>query len=290
MLTLAAGATTPVTPDTIWTAWNLDPVVASVVFLAAWAHRRGRLVGTQRPADRRRAWAFGVALTALIVALMSPLDALAGALLSAHMVQHVLLLLVAAPLLAWSAPSAVVLRGAPPWLRRATVRVRRGVRKPTRRVLTVAGPVLVWLVHVVVVWTWHGAVFYEAALANQWLHVAEHATFVATAVGFWWVVLGHRAGAARAPRGVAMLMVFGMAMQGVFLSVLLAFSTEPWYPTYASSVAFGLDPLTDQHLAGVLMWLPGSVVYLGVFLGLMVGWLRTLGTRDLGDHGAGALP
>ena len=267
----------PVAPHDVWGAWNLDPVVLSVVFLALWAHQRGRTGATGRPIDRWRGTAFGVALGALVVALVSPLDAMAGALASAHMVQHVLVLLVAAPLLAWSAPSSIVLRGAPLSLRRTTVRWRRGLRPATRRVLALGGPVAVWLIHVLVVWTWHSAVAYEGALANGWLHIAEHATFLATGVLLWRVVIGPRAGASRVPPGLGVLLVFGMAMQGVFLSALLTFANEPFYPGYASSTAaWGLDPLADQHLAGVLMWIPGGVVYLGVALALLVTWLRGL--------------
>lgn len=275
---LALGqAELPVTPQDVWGAWNLDPVVLSVVFLALWAHRRGRTGATGRPMDRWRGAAFGVALAALVVALVSPLDALAGALASAHMVQHVLVLLIAAPLLAWSAPSSIVLRGAPLSLRRITVRWRRGLRPGTRRVLALGGPVAVWLLHVLVVWTWHSAVAYEAALANGWVHIAEHATFLATGVLFWRVVVGPRAGASRVPPGLGVLLVFGMAMQGVFLSALLTFANEPFYPSYGgSTAAWGLDPLADQHLAGVLMWFPGAVVYLGVALVLLVTWLQGL--------------
>ncbi|MBY5164371.1 cytochrome c oxidase assembly protein [Salsipaludibacter albus] len=268
------------TPDEVWGAWNLDPVVMVVVFVALWAHRRGRTSGSGRTRDRRRGIAFGIALVALVVAFVSPVDAMSGALLSAHMVQHVLVLLVAAPLLAFSAPSGVLLRGAPLPVRRAAVSARRAVRPGARWLLVLGGPVAVWLLHVLTVWGWHAAPAYQAALGSGWLHVLEHATFLATGVLFWRVVVGSRSGASRVPGGLGVLLVFGMAMQGVFLSALMTFSTQPWYPAYAGAAAWGIDPLTDQHLAGVLMWIPGSLVYLPIAMTLLVGWLRDVTTDE----------
>lgn len=268
-----------VTPQTLWSAWNLDPVVLVVAFLGLW-YRRGTPRGVEPRAARRRARAFAGALGALVVALASPLDALAGVLLSAHMVQHVLLLLVAAPLLAWSAPSGVVLRGAPRWVRRAAIRVRRDVRGPTRRLAAIGGPVAAWMLLVLTVWGWHAATLYEAALTNRWAHLAEHAMFLGAGVAFWRVVIGARAGSSRVPRGVGILLVFGMAMQGVLLAALLTFASEPWYPSYGATAEWGLAPLADQHLAGVLLWIPGSVVYLTVALTLLGRGLRDLERAD----------
>lgn len=272
---IASGTAAPLTPDGLWTAWSLDPVVMVVVFLGLW-YRRGRAVTTEDGGERRRAWAFGVALGALVVALASPLDALAEVLLSAHMVQHVLLVVVAAPLLAWCAPAGIVLRGAPPGLRRVALAARRGVRSPSRRLAAVGGPVAAWLLHVCTIWTWHAAALYEAALVHPALHLVEHAAFLGTGVLFWRVVIGTRAGSSRVPRGVGILLVFLTAMQGVLLSALLTFSERPWYPSYGSTEVWGLGPLADQHLAGVLLWIPGSVVYVTVALTLLVTGLRAL--------------
>lgn len=284
MLSAIAAVPIVVTPDQAWTAWNVDPVVMAVVALALWAHRRGRATG--REVDRHRTIAFGIALAALVVAFVSPLDALAGTLFSAHMAQHVLVLLVAAPLLAFSAPAGIVLRGTPLPVRRMAVTARRAVRRPGRWMLLLGGPVAVWLLHVLTVWGWHSGVAYEAAVVHPWLHLAEHATFLLTGVLFWRVVVGSRSGSSRVTGGLGVLLVFGMAMQGVFLSALLTFSRQPWYATYETARLWGLDPLDDQHLAGLVMWIPGSVVYMAMAMTLLVGWLRELddpGGRHQGD-------
>ena len=264
----------PPAPHDLWGAWNLHPVLLGGFLLAAWAYRRGQTSGPRRPVDSWRARCFTAALMALGLALLSPLDALSNALASAHMVQHLLLLLVAAPLLALSAPSSAILRGSPLALRRASGRWRRRLGLTHGNLGVLRHPAAVWLLSVGVIWFWHAATPYDATLDNQLLHVLEHASFLVTAVLFWQVVVGVR-GAARVSGGLGVLLVFAMAMQSVFLSVLLTFARTPWYSGYAATTApWGLDPLTDQRLAGVIMWIPAGGIYLVVALALLVAWIR----------------
>ena len=222
----------PPEPHDLWGAWNLDPVLLGGVLLAGWAYWRGQTSGPRRPVDSWRARCFTVALVALGLALLSPLDALSNALASAHMVQHLLLLLVAAPLLALSAPSSAILRGSPLALRRASGRWRRRLGLTHGNLSVLRHPAAVWLLSVGIIWFWHAAAPYDATLDNQFLHVLEHASFLVTAVLFWQVVVGVR-GAARVSGGLGVLLVFAMAMQSVFLSVLLTFARTPWYSGYA---------------------------------------------------------
>ena len=271
----------PPAPHDLWGAWNLDPVLLGGFLLAAWAYWRGQTSGPRRPVDSWRARCFTVALVALGLALLSPLDALSSALASAHMVQHLLLLLVAAPLLALSAPSSAILRGSPLALRRASGRWRRRLGLTHGNLGVLRHPAAVWLLSVGVIWFWHAAAPYDATLDNQFLHVLEHASFLVTAVLFWQVVVGVR-GAARVSGGLGVLLVFAMAMQSVFLSVLLTFARTPWYSGYAATTApWGLDPLTDQQLAGVIMWIPAGGIYLVVALALLVTWIRATEREDV---------
>jgi putative membrane protein len=271
----------PPAPHDLWGAWNLDPVLLGGFLLAAWAFWRGQTSGPRRPVDSWRARCFTVALVALGLALLSPLDALSNALASAHMVQHLLLLLVAAPLLALSAPSSAILRGSPLALRRASGRWRRRLGLTHGNLGVLRHPAAVWLLAVGVLWFWHAAAPYDATLDNELLHVLEHASFLATAVLFWQVVVGVR-GAARVSGGLGVLLVFTMAMQSVFLSVLLTFARTPWYSGYAATTApWGLDPLTDQRLAGVIMWIPAGGIYLVVALALLVTWIRATEREDV---------
>jgi putative membrane protein len=271
----------PPAPHDLWGAWNLDPVLLGGFLLAAWAYRRGRTSGPRRPVDSWRARCFTAALVALGLALVSPLDALSNALASAHMVQHLLLLLVAAPLLALSAPSSAILRGSPLAVRRASGRWRRRLGLTHGNLGVLRHPAAVWLLSVGVIWFWHAAAPYDATLDNQLLHVLEHASFLVTAVLFWQVVIGVR-GAARVSGGLGVLLVFAMAMQSVFLSVLLTFARTPWYSGYAATTApWGLDPLTDQRLAGVIMWIPAGGIYLVVALALLVTWIQATEREDV---------
>jgi putative membrane protein len=214
------------------------------------------------------------------VALLSPLDALSSALASTHMVQHMLLVLVAAPLLALSAPSSTILRGSPLAVRRANGRWRRRLRLTHGNLRPLRHPVAAWLLHVGVLWFWHAAVPYDAALDSAPLHILEHASFLATAVLFWHAVIGPRS-PERVSKGLGVLLVFAMAMQSVVLSLLLTFARTPWYSGYAQTTApWGLEPLADQQLAGVIMWIPAGAVYLLTALALLVAWVRATEPHD----------
>ncbi|MGH8929094.1 MAG: cytochrome c oxidase assembly protein [Egibacteraceae bacterium] len=271
----------PPEPHDLWAAWSLDPALGIGLFLAVWAYRRGRTGGPRRDADIWRARCFAGALVAVAVALVSPLDALSSALASAHMVQHVLLLLVAAPLLALAAPSSTLLRGSPLAVRRSSMRLRKRLRLTRRNLRALRHPIVVWLLHVGTLWLWHAAVPYGAALERPLLHVLEHASFLATAWAFWHVVIGAR-GVGRVSHGFGVLLVFAMAMQSVFLSALLTFARTPWYASYATTTApWGLTPLADQQLAGVIMWIPAGAVYLAVALTLIVAWIRLAEREEL---------
>ena len=271
--TILAHADQPLEPHDLWRAWNLDILLLVGVALALWAYRRGRVNGPRRESDAWRARCFTGALIVVLVALISPLDALSGALASAHMVQHVLLLLVAAPLLALSSPVPVLLRGAPPSVRQATGRWRRQLGLTRDKLRPLRHPAAVWALHVGTIWFWHAGVPYDAALDNHPLHIAEHASFVVTGLLFWRIVLGARG---TVSNGLGILLVFTMAMQSVFLSALLTFASRPWYSGYESTTRrWSLEPLADQQLAGVIMWIPAGLIYLGAALALLVGWIQS---------------
>lgn len=260
----------PPAPHDLWGAWNLDPLLLVVLVGALWLHQRGRS-RSPRAGDRWRARAFVAGIAIIAIALMSPLEAVSGALASAHMVQHVLLMLLAAPLLAFSAPGSTLLRGAPLAVRRAPGGIRR--RLGLRRVHSPAHPVAVLLLYIVTLWAWHSAVAYDAALASEPVHILEHVSFLGAALLFWRVIVGARRGR-RVPGGLGFLLVFGAAMASVLLSVLMTFATEHWYAGYATTTsAWGLEPLADQQLAGVLMWIPAGLVYVGTALALFASWV-----------------
>lgn len=288
MLTvIVAHAGQPPAPHDVWGAWNPDLALIVGFLLAGWAYARGRSRDRRGPADIWRTRCFAAALVALGVALLSPLDALSSALASAHMVQHVLLVLVAAPLLALSAPSNTLLRGSPRVMRQILSRSRRRLGVTVRTFHFLRHPGTVWPLHVATLWFWHAAVPYDAALDHPLVHAIEHASFLVTGVLFWRVVIGPRS-AIRVSPGLGVMLVFAMAMQSVFLSLLLTFARTPWYAGYAATTRlWRLEPLADQQLAGVIMWIPAGLVYLAAALTLLIAWIR--GTEGE-DPGPTALP
>ncbi len=118
-------------------------------------------------------------------------------------------------------------------------------------------------------------------VGNELVHVLEHASFLFTAWAFWRVVVGAR-GAGRVSPGFGVLLIFAMALQSVFLSVLLTFARTPWYAGYAATTTpWGLAQLADQQLAGVIMWIPAGLVYLAAALALMVTWIQGTERGDM---------
>lgn len=272
-------------PHEVWGAWNDDPLLLLGITAAAFLYVRGWSRASQWPEDWRQPLG-PLGLAALALALLSPLDALADTLASAHMVQHILLILVAAPLLVAGGASATMMQGLSPSLRRAARRAARASGADSVA-HTLRRPVPAWMLHAGALWLWHSASLYEAALGSHFLHGLEHLTFIVTALLFWSAVLSPRA-SRRASPGVALLLVFTMALQGVLLSALLTFAPTPWYETYAQSTdAWGLAPLVDQQLAGVTMWVPGGLVYLGIALALLAGWFRESGAAPRQPLGEG---
>jgi putative membrane protein len=209
--------------------------------------------------------AFTGAITTLVVALLSPLDALAGALFSAHMAQHSLLILLAAPLLVLSNPLLALIWAIPMRWRKQIAPLARLGRS------TMLLPVA-WALHALALWLWHIPWWYELALANEAIHAIEHACFLGSGLLFWWAVLR---GPGLVHAGRSLLALFSMAVQCSLLGGLILAARTPWYAIYASSTAtWGLSPLEDQQLAGLWMLLPGDAIYLLATL-LIAGRLLT---------------
>lgn len=220
--------------------------------------------------------AFGIGWIVLFIALVSPLDALSEELFSAHMVQHLLMVLVAAPLFALGRFTLAVAWAFPP---RWTSKVWKEWK--WRQAWTfLMRPMAVFLFHNAVLWLWHMPRFYEASVRNEWIHFLEHFSFFLTAFLFWQVFadLTESLRMGRSARfGSAIFMIFGTMLVSGFLGVLIAFSPHVWYSVYAhETIRYGLTALEDQQLAGTIMWVPSGVVYLFAVIGVMGRWLFTM--------------
>jgi cytochrome c oxidase assembly factor CtaG len=252
-------------------AWSLRLEVAAPLALVTAAYTLGwwRLSRRGAPVSRWRAAAGAGSLATIAIALLSPLDALADRLFTGHMIQHLLLIAVAAPLILLADPFPALVWALPGSARAAVGRaLRRGGWGRRVGVALTALP-LAWTLHVLVVWFWHVPVAYDAAVADRLLHDLEHVAFFASAVLFWWPVI-HPAPRLRAAASYAARMtvlVLG-ALQGALLGLLLATSSEVWYASYARAAPpWSLAPLDDQAIGGLVMWgVGGAIDMLAVLL------------------------
>lgn len=191
---------------------------------------------------------FAAAAGVLVVASVSPpLHGLAHDLFAAHMVQHLVLLLAASPLLAAGL-------------------LRTGRRAP--------GLVAGLAIHTAALWLWHVPALYDASVRHEALHVVEHATFLGAGTLYWWGVLD----AARVGRAGSVASLFLAALGMGMLAALVTLAAHPWYAAHAATAArHGLSPLGDQQLGGVIMWVPGGTVYVVAGAWVFARWLRSQG-------------
>lgn len=275
----------PVTSAGAWRAWSLEPLVLIGLGLAAFAWARGvdqtwRRAGTGRVFDAFAVRAGAAGVVTLVVALVSPVDAVGSALFAGHMVQHLLLIAVAAPLLVRGDFMGGAFRALPVRARR---RVARAARRSGALVVwrTLRAPLIAWIAHAAILWLWHLPRPYDAALQHDAVHALEHATMLVSALLFWLAVLRPQGRRQRLPDGAAILYLFAFGMQASLLGALLTLADSPWYDGHlAGSAAWGLTPLQDQHLAGAIMWVPGGALYLAAVARVFLGWLRRLEERS----------
>lgn len=214
---------------------------------------------------------------ALLVALASPLDEAALDLFSLHMLQHMLLLVVSAPLLLLGAPVRPLLRGLPLGVRRSVIRPLARARAVRAALHLVRHPLVAAALYVVGLYAWHIPLFYDAALDHEAIHVLEHLWFVSTALVFWSVVIDPVPFGATLPYAarIPFLLLVGAA-QNTILGGLLAFSDRVYYVHYATTaLQRGVDPVSDQRLGGTIMWVPGDLIFLAAASLSFFLWLQS---------------
>jgi putative membrane protein len=207
---------------------------------------------------RRRGVYLGLGIVVALGIVSPPVHDIAQASVAAHMVQHLVLILVSAPLIAAGGAGAMLLAALSAGPRRRIVHWTRPVWRAHRHARALA--LGAWTIHVVVLWLWHTPRLYELALGSGWAHALEHASFLLTAWAFWLPVVSVRARRALGP-GVLLVYLFAVAGQGTVLGALMALSDMPWYSGHTPGNALGLTALDDQRLAGLLMWIPGGIGY-----------------------------
>jgi cytochrome c oxidase assembly factor CtaG len=235
-------------------------LVALGLYLAGLA-RLGARSGRGRAKLQAGAWLYLAGWAILAGALVSPLHAAGEASFAMHMLEHELIMLPAALLLVAAHPGPVRLWGLP-------AVVREGLAPLIRFDLWrwLGSPLVATVLQALALVLWHMPALFDRALRSEGWHIAQHLSFVVTALLFWWAMLPR--GRGQAQHLVSALCLFVTSMIGGGVGALMALDASPWYAAYAElgMTPFGLTPAADQQLAGVIMWVPGGLFHLAAAL------------------------
>ncbi len=267
--------TDPPTAATLLLGWTFEPIPTLGIMVAVWwwlwAVRRVDALHPGHPVPRRRTVAFLGGMTAIALALLSGIARYDTSLFSVHMVQHVLLMLVAAPLLALSAPVTLLLRLSSSKTRRRWL--LPVLHSPIVRFL--GFPVTSWVMFAAMMWATHFSPLFNASLEDPAIHDLEHVLFLTGALFFWWPAVALDPAPWRMGHPARIVYLFTQMTQNTFLAVVILNATAVLYAHYATLVRpWGLAPLDDQRLAAGLMWIAGDAVFLTAILAVIAGWMR----------------
>ena len=263
-----------------WASWSADWWLWLLIALSGWLYARGvrrlwQAAGANAGVSALRVAAFAAGWLTLVMALLSPLDALGADLFWVHMVQHELLMIVAAPLLMIGRPLGPYAWALPERWRYPAVLLIRDLGAPVA-VRALTRPLAAWIVGLVALWVWHIPALFETALTSEGIHTLQHLTFFLSALLFWWSLVRIRRG--EKSYAIAVLSVITTGLHTSLLGALLTFAGSIWYRAYADrALTWGFTPLEDQQLGGLIMWIPGGLVYLIAVLALMAQWLQMPG-------------
>lgn len=285
-------------------SWNwrweviLVLAIAGILYSRGWTRLRRRTFATRKHSRRRRVhttrshwrlavtWrlvTYWVGLLFVALSLLSPIDVLSQQLFFMHMIQHLLLIMFAPPLLLIANPMPFVLWGLPDKARLSVGSFLSWLLRkdaPFRNVLmSITHPGSLWLLWVVFLYGWHDPNMYNAALYYEWIHDAEHLSFFLTSMLFWWSITG---AGPRVHKRFGMIARIALTITAVppnaILGIVLAFAPDPVYTYYLSVPRlWGIDVLTDQQIGGVIMWVPGSMMY---FIAAFILIARMVGKEE----------
>ena len=254
--------------------WNLEPISVIALLVLAGLY----FVGLKRSKGQSMkliTWWRPVALVAgvlsLLIASLSPLHNISGSLFFAHMIQHIILIMIGPPLILLGGPIVPVMRGLPSGLRREIVIPILQNRKCRKLLEICTNPVVAWFVYVGSLWAWHTPRLYDEAVRNTGIHGLEHGFFVLASIFFWWCVIDPIPMKPKLSGGLRLLYLFLATLQNTVLGAFITLSTAPWYSSYlvSSEILMGLTPMQDQRIGGLIMWIPGAMMY---FLALSIAF------------------
>ena len=267
--------------------WRIEvilvPVLAGALYTQGWRRLRALRKRESRSTGERGRLATGELLAAYLggllilgLALVSPIDVLAGQFFFMHMIQHLLLVMVVPPLLWFASPLPFVMWGLPARARRQAGNLLRPRSSFRRRLRSLTSPGMVWMLFVAALLGWHDPNAYHAALQDELVHDLEHLSFFVTAMLFWWHVMYaaphiHR----RLARGARIAYVLAAVPPNMAAGATIAFSGQPIYTYYIGVPRlWGMTVMQDQMLGGTIMWIPGSMMYIIAALILVARWFQ----------------
>ncbi len=283
---LAHGGSVPPAPDAgaFLVDWSFDPLVwlPALVALLLWRYgiRKVRREHPGHPVARHRTVSWTLGVLAIVVALDSGIERYDTTLFSVHMVQHLMLTLVAPPLLLYAGPITLILQASSPETRRRWI--LPFLHSRVLRVLSF--PVVAWILFAAVMWGSHFSPLFDISLENEWVHRLEHALFLTAALLFWWPVVGPDPSPWRMTPAVKVLYVGLQMPQNTFLALAIYMASTPLYAHYVTTIrSWGPTPLEDQQAAGGIMWLGGDFAFLTMVILLVYAWMRHEERRTVGE-------
>ena len=251
--------------------WTLEPLLtvplalALLIYVVGWVRLSRRASTPIRPSLFLSGW------IVLTLSLTSPLHEAGERSFTMHMIEHELIMLVSTLLLAASGAGGVIAWGLPRSLRLA---LGGSWKSPLQRLWKrLTEPVTATAIQAVVMWIWHAPPLFDRALGSFGWHIAQHACFFVSSLVFWWAMLHPRA----RNFGISAACLFATSLIGGALGALMSLSSSPWYADYAAMgmTGIGLDPVDDQRLAGLIMWIPGGAFHAIAALAFCYKWLRS---------------
>jgi cytochrome c oxidase assembly factor CtaG len=254
----------------LWTfdPWIVTPLLVSALFYAAGLIRLWSHSGFGRGLQLWQVATYGAGWLMLVLALLSPLHWVGERLFTAHMIEHEIVMAVAAPLIAISRPVGAFLWA---WPKAARCAARKMVnsRAFTACWHVLTAPLNATILHGVAIWLWHAPALFDAAVTNVAIHRLQHLTFLVTALLFWWALIR------RSNYGAAVAHLFITMLHTTVLGALMALAPRVLYAAQTANAApWGFTALQDQQLAGIIMWVPAGTVYAGAAFAFAALWIK----------------
>lgn len=269
----------------LWQMWHFDPIIifnllALTLFYSVGIRSLWKKRGRGATISPVRAFCFYASILMCALALLSPIDVMAESLSWAHMVQHLLIMAVAAPLFILGAPGIAYIWALPQSGRKKANIAVQTVRKLRPSFYFLIQPILLWGLYAATLWIWHLPSMYQWALGDKWIHDLQHLSFFASACLFWRVLLDP-VFKLKLGRGVALIYIFATSLHATLLGVFMALAPSAWYQDYVGRTqAWNLNALEDQQLAGLIMWMPACAVYVLVTAFIFYSWLADQTKKD----------